>query len=142
MSDRDRDSAPLPTGHGREVLEDAELKSWLDHWPAPEAPPSLDARVLAAYRQQIRPAAPQRRWFSGFRPARVAFAGAAGLLLFFSIWVVFRTPHAPGPSEPFAAEAAFYYVEGEATYFLGLNLAGFQPTDDMNVRIIRKESLP
>jgi len=73
--------------------EDRELKSLLESWPAPAALPSLDRRVMAAYREQTAAASATKlslwkRIFAVSVPVPVA--AAAMVLLMGAAWMAGR----------------------------------------------------
>jgi hypothetical protein len=95
-----------------EPQDDPKLRELLNEWQLPNAPASLDARVLGA----------RKPWWSVILsgsvrlPVPVAIVIAAALL----IMAVDLARRQPPPPQPAA-----------------INLADFQPVRDLNVRIIR-----
>jgi len=91
---------------------DPKLRELLNEWRLPDAPASLDTRVLGAHKP----------WWSFLLsgsmrlPMPVAIVIAAALLVM-AVALVHRQPAPPRPS--------------------AINLADFQPVRDLNVRIIR-----
>ncbi len=92
--------------------DDPKLRELLNEWQLPDAPASLDARVLGAHKP----------WWSVLTsgsirlPVPVAIVIAAALLVM-AVALIRRQPAPPPPS--------------------AINLADFQPVRDLNVRIIR-----
>jgi hypothetical protein len=95
-----------------EPQDDPKLRELLNEWRLPDAPTSLDARVLGA----------RKRWwkvlFSGSirLPVPVAIVIALALLVM-AVALMRRQSVPPQPT--------------------AINLADFQPVRDLNVRIIR-----
>jgi hypothetical protein len=95
-----------------EPTNDPKLSKLLREWRAPDAPPSLDARVLGS----------QKKWWSFLLtgsirvPVPVGVAIAAVLLLMAAALV--RQPAAAPVASP-------------------VSLVDFRPVDDLNVRVIR-----
>jgi hypothetical protein len=95
-----------------EPQDDPKLRELLNEWRLPDAPASLDARVLGT----------QKRWWnillsgSVRLPMPVAIVIAAALLVM-AVALIHRPPAPPQP--------------------VAINLADFQPVRDLNVRIIR-----
>jgi hypothetical protein len=95
-----------------EPADDPKLSSLLREWQAPNAPQSLDARVLG----------PRRKWWSFLLtgsirvPIPVGLAFAA-ILVVMAAALLRQTTPAPAPSP--------------------VSLIDFRPPDDLNVRVIR-----
>jgi hypothetical protein len=95
-----------------EPQDDPKLRELLSEWRLPDAPASLDARVLGT----------PRPWWSLLLsgsvrlPVPVAIVIAVALLVM-AVALVRRQPASPQPA--------------------AINLADFQPVRDLNVRIIR-----
>lgn len=95
-----------------EPIDDPKLSKLLKEWQAPDAPPSLDARVLAHH----------RRWWSFLLTGSIRVPVPVGVvmvvvLVLMGLALVRRPAAAPSPS--------------------GFTLTDFQPVDNPSVRIIR-----
>jgi len=93
-------------------IDDQKLSALLKEWRAPNAPASLDARVLG----------PHRRWWSfllsGSIRVPVPVMGViAAILVVMTVALVRQRPAAPLSTR--------------------IDLADFRPTQDLNVRVIR-----
>lgn len=127
----------------KEPCED-ELKSLLRTWQAPEAPESLEARVLNAYR--LRRAALWKWLLTG--SVRVPVPVAAAALAALALSLAWRAPSIPPLSityrmrtieVPVVRERVVYRErpKPDARLVAGLGTAGFQPVAEFKPRIIR-----
>jgi hypothetical protein len=106
------------------MKENDPLNTLLREWEAPDAPPSLDPRMRAAYRDAFHQSPWQRLW--SFRVSIPAPLLAAALLLAaVGVWLQSRSgePVRNAPASP--------------GYVTRLESAGFQPLPDGATRVIR-----
>ncbi|SRR5258706_10640332 len=93
-----------------EPLNDDELRGLLVHWRAPEAPPSLAAKVLA----------PKTQWWRWLLTGSIRIPAPIGILAAVAIaWILLQ---AQWPSKPSVQE---------------VNFANFQPVKELKPRILR-----
>jgi hypothetical protein len=100
------------------------LNTLLREWEAPEPPPSLDARMRAAYREVVKPSPWQRLWSIRIS-IPVPVLAAVLLVVALGVWLQSRSGP-PVPSQP-----------ASPGYVTRLESAGFQPLPDGATRVIR-----
>ena len=110
------------------MKENDPLNSLLREWEAPEPSSALDARVRAAYRAAHQPSLWRRMW--SVRVTIPVPVLAALLLIAAVAWLQFRAGRPA--SQPTVAVPPL-----EGGYVTRLEIAGFKPLPDGNVRIIR-----
>jgi hypothetical protein len=108
------------------MMENDPLDSVLHEWQAPPPPTSLDARVLAAYRQSVRPALWRR-----FLQARVTIPVPVIAILILILAVVLIRIRIDRRSP----------LPQIGGYVTRIESAGFQPLPEGDARIVRREEV-
>ena len=107
------------------MKEDDPLRRLLHECQAPEPPPAMDARMLAAFRQAARPSVGRR---FGRRLAMMpALIPAAAALIAAALALGFYWGRPPAPP-----------VRG---YVTRIDASGFQPLRNGAVRVVRREEV-
>jgi len=114
-------------------MERDPLSGLLREWKAPEPPAAMDARVLAAYREQYA-ASPWRR-FWGARITVPVPAFAALLLVLAAIWMEFRPVPSAQPGVLRTDTRVVSMPEGRGCV-TRLDASGFQPLPDGAARVV------
>jgi hypothetical protein len=119
-------------------METDPLGGILREWHAPDAPPSLDARVLAAYRERQRPSAWRSLW-----TARISVPVpllAALLLIAAAVFLEFRAQ--PTPARPvMRMESQLVSLREGGGCVTRLNATGFQPLPNGDVRVVNAKEI-
>jgi hypothetical protein len=114
-------------------METDPLGSILREWKAPDAPASLDARMLAAYRERRRSSAWQGLW-----SARISVPVpllAALLLIAAAVFLEFRAQ--PTPARPvLRMESQLVSLPEGGGCVTRLNATGFQPLPNGDARVV------
>ena len=117
---------------------DKELNETLKGWPAPDAPPELERRLLASYRQRM-PAVPWwKRLLTTTVSVPVPVAALVLLGFVFSLGFALRTRGFE--QTPVSSETNVVVVHGPAlpAIVTTADLTSFRPPREMTLRVIRK----
>jgi hypothetical protein len=126
------------TGEERDDVREEELDSLLRRWGAPVLPEGMDERMLAAYRRQVRTAAP---WWARLFTAqvRLPLPVAVGLLMLLVVTAALALRPAVSPptagtsADPAPVQAAHATAPAVVTR---TSLSGFQPVNEVTATVI------
>jgi hypothetical protein len=119
---------------------DEELSRMLARWPAPAVPESLDERVLARYRRDVRKTPVWMRFFTTSVRVPLPIALAALILLLVSTVVALRRPADIDTAAPLLTNQDLQLspYRLETAIVSRTTLAGFEPVSEMNISVVRE----
>jgi hypothetical protein len=118
-----------------------DLSRLLGLWKAPDAPETLDNRILASFREQAERGSIWRRFFTASIRVPVPVALAAALLLLLSVGLALRRPTTAVPEASRLGppvQAADAQAPPVVTH---TSLAGFEPANDVDASIVLESAL-
>jgi len=138
----ERETNPSVAGNGPgevPVERDSHLTALLSRWDEPQVPPGLDARVLAAYRDEVQRVPLWKQLLTFKVPIPLPVAVAALVLLLISATIALRQGLDPVPDVPQVAGSGkdTQTARGlDAPVVTQTSLAGFEPVNDVNVLVV------
>lgn len=124
-----------------EAPRDCHLTEILRKWEDPGVPLGLDARILAAYRDEVKRAPAWKQWLTLRVSVPLPLAVAALLLLLLTASFVIRQELTPDPTVPQVAGSGqdIQTARGpDANVVIQTSLVGFEPVDDVSVLVVEE----
>ena len=119
-------------------METDPLRQILGEWPPPEVPASLDARVLAAYRERVR--RPAWRTFWSARISVPVPALAAVLALAAAVFLIFQS-RPVAPARMLRIESQLVSMPNGRGCITRLDATGFQALPDGDARVLDEPAI-